>query len=1004
MIINFISYFNQLLIMSFRNIIPAKIPPDIWNNGMGEIDDIILFALGSYSPIARSEFITDNKIRRMNKNTFHNHAKELKKKSYINSYREGKNSYYIILPLGENELSNRLIKYGLDFETRLEIIDKKNRNLANKFLKFFQDNEIRDSEVQLEYLKLATLISHEKLREIYSEQEFNKLILFLTFNHPRFYEDYSINNKNFIEKYNKKSEGKLSINNINTFIELVVDKEKYGIKFHKLKVDTKELYFAENSHYGEIFKTIVDNKLMDLIFLKNLGYAEINYLYLENTYNDIVNHLIEDLKLFHRDLYNSLFQLIDDYRNAIKQQIIRRFSDEKVQYTAFSLLPEREIKPKQSQITGKIKIEKLNELRLLLEISKTNEALSVLNQLLSLGYDDDLLYKLAELIADVMKRTDVGVADLIYKKISNLYQDFDLILGDYYFFKSYEALSEKDYNKVLDLYYKSSMIVREDHIGILKNYYSALIGLGYYDRHIVEEIEDIEKNWEKYGQYIDGELFLGLELPTEDASELLIEDDFDLLTEENYKKSILYTFGILKTQLLLKKGDYNESLQVIEDLFNLDIKTPRLYSLIAMNQVNLEQYDEAFDTVAQGLNIDPTNAKLIQIKANILFKLHRYNDALDTINQAIELDPHFEEPDSPKNFVLKAWILFYKDELNEALKIVNNAYQKFPDLPDLKEIGSLIYDLKGEPLGLVEKAEEKGEDISLYNKAQLLKNIEKYDLALETINKAINQDPEDALNYDMKAIILTEMECYDEALENINKSIEMQPEDQGFKSIKEQILQRLALFNANQGKKEEAIEIIQKAIENYPDSKSYDVFGEILMLFKDYKKAIDKLEFAKTRPFTPVETYIKLGKCYIELDQKEKALENLEKGKSEAERGVTKAVLLEGERVEWKIPLTDLIEEAEKLIEEISSYVRYVFITKFISRDGKRRYYTNYTSNLYEALEELKNNPPENIEQIELKYFEIFRTRDEAIKRTQEIDSLSNKEKEDLIKTIEIKF
>jgi len=421
-----------------------------------------------------------------------------------------------------------------------------------------------------------------------------------------------------------------------------------------------------------------------------------------------------------------------------------------------------------------------------------------------------------------------------------------------------------------------------------------------------------------------------------------------------------------------------------------------------MNQVNLEQYEEALKTIEHGLKIDSEYAKLFQIKANILFKLGHYDDALNTINQAIELDPHCEEPDSPKNFVLKAWIFFYKDELNEALKIVNNAYQKFPNLPDLKEIGSLIYDLKGETLGLIKKDVQIIDDVSLYNKAQLLKNIKKYDLALETINKAIIQDSEDPLNYNMKAIILTGMERYDEALENIDKSIEMNPESEGSNSIKEQILQKKALFTANKGKKEEAIEIIQKAIEIYPDSTSYDILGEILMIFKDYRKAIENLEYAKTLPFTPIETYIKLGRCYMELDQKEEALENLEKGKYEAEHRVKEVISYEGETLELEIPQTDLIEEAEKLIEEIGRHVRYVFIAKFISRDGKKKYYTNYTSNLYQALEDLKNNPPENIEQIELKYFEIFRTRSEAIKRSIEIKSLSVEEKVELIKTINL--
>jgi len=148
--------------MSLRNIIPEKIHPNIWKNGMGDIDDIILSALSIYSPMMRSELISDDDIRRLNKNTFHGHAKELKRKDLIDSYKEGKNAYYIILPLGEIQLARNLHKYDLDFETRLKMEENKNKNLANKFSKFFSRYELYHEEIQLEFLKLASVITHEK--------------------------------------------------------------------------------------------------------------------------------------------------------------------------------------------------------------------------------------------------------------------------------------------------------------------------------------------------------------------------------------------------------------------------------------------------------------------------------------------------------------------------------------------------------------------------------------------------------------------------------------------------------------------------------------------------------------------------------------------------------------------------------------------------------------------------------------------------------------------------
>jgi len=43
-------------------------------------------------------------------------------------------------------------------------------------------------------------------------------------------------------------------------------------------------------------------------------------------------------------------------------------------------------------------------------------------------------------------------------------------------------------------------------------------------------------------------------------------------------------------------------------------------------------------------------------------------------------------------------------------------------------------------------------------------------------------------------------------------------------------------------------------------------YGEILITFEDYSNAIEKFETAKKLHFTPIETYIKLGKYQEALE------------------------------------------------------------------------------------------------------------------------------------------
>ncbi len=999
--------------MSLRNIIPEKIHPNIWKNGMGDIDDIILSALSIYSPMMRSELISDDDTRRLNKNTFHGHAKELKRKGLIDSYMKGKNSYYKILPLGDIQLSKNLHKYDLDFETRLKIEENKNKNLVSKFSKFFNKYELYHVDIQLEFLKLASVITHDKLN-MFTEEEFYELVLFLTLNHPRFYRNFSVSKEDFIKDIKEKTNRILSKNYIDTFIELVVDKKFYGIGFHKLKIEetNKELFFAENSEYGELFKIIVENRLKDLIFLRNLGNIDLDYQQLQRTYEEIIRFLIDKSKLFHPDFKNSLYTLIDNWRQTIKLQIIKRVPDGLVEYTMFSLLPERKIVPRLVYPTEDIKeiieikplltldkdqevikaIKRINEIKLLLTLGKDQEAIGAIKKIISQNYIDGIQEALIDLVIDLVNNEKIGIAKTIIEETTKTGKDLSEMFKGSYESKVYDEMRMHNYSGVLKLIknFENFIDNYEDYeLGIIFNKIFALEELGR-STEALEFIDLIHENWEQFGVFINGEVFPDFS----DFSELF-------LNTENIRKSYFYDFGILKSQIFLRMGNYFESLEVINNIFKLDIETPKLYSLKAMNEISLEKYNEGLESVERGLKINSKDPKLNQIKANVLFKFHQYDKALDSINYAIELDPDFSDLDSRKNLVLKAWILFYKNDFNGAFDIVNEANERFPNFPEILEIGSLIYDLKGkykESLNYLEKAEEAGGDISLYNIAQLLKNIKKYDGALEKINDAIKENPKEAVNYNLKAVILAEMEQYAEAEKTIDIAIKSRPKDKGFKSTKEQILQRQALHIANSGEKEKAIRLVKKVIELNPEwaSKSYHVYGEILMNYEDYEGAIEKFELAKSLPFTPIETYIDLGKCYMELDKKEMALENLEIGINEATHKVEKMVVTdEGERIEKFFPQEDLIKKGGNYLAELKSPLIYVYIIEITSKDGESRFDIGFTHDLKESLLNIKLETPESVR---LKYFEIFLKRADGKKRLSVMHKLSRSDKEDLIK------
>ncbi|MFX0001177.1 MAG: GIY-YIG nuclease family protein [Candidatus Hodarchaeota archaeon] len=88
--------------------------------------------------------------------------------------------------------------------------------------------------------------------------------------------------------------------------------------------------------------------------------------------------------------------------------------------------------------------------------------------------------------------------------------------------------------------------------------------------------------------------------------------------------------------------------------------------------------------------------------------------------------------------------------------------------------------------------------------------------------------------------------------------------------------------------------------------------------------------------------------------------------------------------------------------------VYYVYILEVLAKSGKRSYYTGYTNNLYRRWHEHRNGTGAKFcrgkKKIELKYFETYTNRKEAIKRELQIKTFSRKEKRELIKSISDKI
>ncbi|MFX1346639.1 MAG: hypothetical protein ACFFAI_16200 [Promethearchaeota archaeon] len=360
---------------------------------------------------------------------------------------------------------------------------------------------------------------------------------------------------------------------------------------------------------------------------------------------------------------------------------------------------------------------------------------------------------------------------------------------------------------------------------------------------------------------------------------------------------------------------------------------PEELNLKIQDYLKSKEYDKALRLEELAKTFTSPNSKiknlvLVIIKGIILCHLNRNKESIDFLKSNVDLSLINKEGDiyAPYLFVL-AFSYMTLGDIENALNMSSKALEIYPKLP-------ISHVLKGLVLGYnsiytfdVAKADEDNgigdidKAISLesneFNKAryhqlksQILLESNNYEDALESIESAIKLNPKTLDLYNTKIKILLYFDQFDElltlldkllvdfpkgeknlkikkvyilkekkniqaGLDIINELIEKYPEDNSLILNKVYWLQYL-------DEKEKVLMIIEDLIAKNPEIGIYhDTYGEILMNFEDYEKAIK--EFLKTIELASDDwyinqTYIKLGICYKELEKYDMAVDNLSKG------------------------------------------------------------------------------------------------------------------------------
>ena len=835
---------------------------------------------------------------KINSSSLSNAINSLKKDILI----VNENSEYKITAGGKIRYFEILKRYDLDRQSILEEESRRIEEITRNTNEFFEKYGVQDNKVKFRFLNNILKLNYSKVENLLdNEEDFNKIILFLSFNHPDYYPDY-ISVDKFANKYELKR------TNLEFFLEKIVEEEYYKVKFHKLEViPDKEYYFQANGKLERVLRAIVDDKITRFTYLNKL----------QETSDKVVPSIKIDI-VFEEIINEICFNLFQD---GLKSSL-KNFLPEYIKYLAYKIESETKL------INTDAKLESII-IQAAMEDLKSYNVTPIKTESGNIEYN----YKLDT---------------RIFETLEGFYLDKLMLLKDKDFAETYNLTGIKYYQKIIKGLKKDTDYQKlKDLIESMKDDLSDLQKLILddilytYHNEFEKSLRTSEIISDSYPDQPVGFLFHSLtHLAMGDFNEALESlKDTDGITRQNW-------LICQKAQVLSKTSKYDLANEILdkaleEDPDNIFFIRTKILVNIGMIRWSMEDQELLFNLVDKGLKISPNNLDLKMLKASMYCMIEKYKEAKRFLDKELS-DYYYDEnypsvgtsslfmrafsytargkyekamKDAQKSmvhyedhytaFTSKALVLGYnlifnfepnQNDEEEFIELIDKAITSAPN----KGIQSRLLSFKASVFHEIGNEKEAlnnidnaivlaSEDISLYHqKVYILSSSNKKLEAIDLIDYIIEQFEDERFRmFQTKSVIYYQMKEFESALKANDETINQFPKDQ-YESKYTSILNNRALIFAELGRKEEAIETAKEMIESKKeDGNLRDSFGEILLIVGEYEDAIkqfeEAIELSPTGWFID-QSYIKMGLCYTELGDFERAKESFEIGKDLLEK------------------------------------------------------------------------------------------------------------------------
>ncbi|MFX1499870.1 MAG: tetratricopeptide repeat protein [Promethearchaeota archaeon] len=315
---------------------------------------------------------------------------------------------YRITRLGKSEYSNILKLYDLDRQSLLEDEEKRIKEITKRTINFFDKYKIKDKEIKFRFLNNKLKLPYEKIKStLESEEEYDKVLLYLSINHPDQFPKY-ISPEDFSEKFD------INLVKLKFIILRIVEENIFPIKFFKLELENEKYYYLQvNEKLERILKAIVEDHITKFSYLNSL-YEEIPDKTSPFTMESTVSSILEEIciTLFDSGLKKSLKKFLPVYIN----------------YLAYKIEKERKLVDKVDKLEGliwqdiQIKLINLIEVKYPMESKEVIRTIQEIDKAIeSNPKKSDLYYSKSKFLIDLGKYNES--IDILDEMLSNFPQE-----------------------------------------------------------------------------------------------------------------------------------------------------------------------------------------------------------------------------------------------------------------------------------------------------------------------------------------------------------------------------------------------------------------------------------------------------------------------------------------------------------------------------------------------------------------------------------------------------